>query len=331
VAISIADLPKENLFGQGNAGCGGCGAAIAGRQAMKALGSRTIVTVPASCMATLGGSNLKTTWRIPFYHTLFEMAPAVSSGIRAALEAQGIEDVNVVSWAGDAGSADIGFQALSGAAERNEHIIHVCYDNEMYMNTGGQTGSQTPMYAITSNMAKGKTIKKKNMLAIMEAHGLDYVASASIAYPLDLIGKFKKAAEKPGFSYIHILAPCHRGWQIPPEKTIEPMLILHETYQSSVLDRLHQHYSGGVLVIVNKDWPLVAEFWSTDLSYITTLLQDQYAAKGPEPRDPASMLRSYLLFLMTKHEIGITEWVNEMKRIPYYAILSGFDTGDCSG
>ena len=221
MALSIADLPKEDLFGPGHAGCGGCGAAVAGRQAMKALGSRTIVTIPASCMATLGGSNLKTTWQSPFYHTLFEMAPAVSSGIRAALEAQGIEDVNVVSWAGDAGTADIGFQSLTGAAERNEHMIHVCYDNEMYMNTGGQTGSQTPMYAITSNMTKGKTIKKKNMLAIMEAHGIDYVASASIAYPLDLIAKFKKAIEKPGFSYIHILAPCHRGWQIPPEKTIE--------------------------------------------------------------------------------------------------------------
>lgn len=221
MALSITDLPKEDLFGPGNAGCRGCGAAIAGRQAMKALGQRTIVTIPASCMATLGGSNLKTTWKVPFYHTLFEMAPAISSGIRASLEAQGIEDVNVVSWAGDAGTADIGFQSLTGAAERNEHMIHVCYDNEMYMNTGGQTGSQTPMYAITSNMAKGKTLKKKNMLAIMEAHGLDYVASASIAYPLDLIEKFKKAAAKPGFSYIHILAPCHRGWQIPAEKTIE--------------------------------------------------------------------------------------------------------------
>lgn len=221
MTLSIADLPKEDLFGQGHAGCGGCSAAIAGRQAMKALGSRTIVTIPASCMATLGGSNLRTTWQTPFYHTLFEMAPAISSGIRAALDVQGIEDVNVVSWAGDAGTADIGFQSLTGAAERNEHMIHVCYDNEMYMNTGGQTGSQTPMYAITSNMTKGKTVKKKNMLAIMEAHGIDYVASASVAYPLDLINKFKKAAEKPGFSYIHILAPCHRGWQIPMEKTVE--------------------------------------------------------------------------------------------------------------
>jgi pyruvate ferredoxin oxidoreductase beta subunit len=221
VTLSYTDLPNEDLFGAGNAGCRGCGAAVAGRQAMKALGQRTMITIPASCMATLGGSNLKTTWNIPFYHTLFEMAPAVSSGIRAALEAQGIEDVNVVSWAGDAGTADIGFQALTGAAERNEHMIHVCYDNEMYMNTGGQTGSQTPMYAVTSNMANGKQVKKKNMLAIMEAHGCDYVASASIAYPLDLIEKFKKAASKPGFSYIHILAPCHRGWQIPAEKTIE--------------------------------------------------------------------------------------------------------------
>ncbi|SHI56291.1 thiamine pyrophosphate-dependent enzyme [Desulfosporosinus lacus] len=221
MALSIADLPKEELFGQGHAGCGGCGAAVAGRQAMKALGSRTIITIPASCMATMGGSNLKTTWQIPFYHTLFEIAPAVSSGIRAALDAQGIEDVNVVSWAGDAGTADIGFQALTGAAERNEHMMHVCYDNEMYMNTGGQTGSQTPKFAITSNMANGKKVKKKNMLAIMEAHEIDYVASASIAYPLDLIAKFKKAAKKPGFSYMHILAPCHRGWQIPAEKTIE--------------------------------------------------------------------------------------------------------------
>jgi pyruvate/2-oxoacid:ferredoxin oxidoreductase beta subunit len=221
MALSIADLPKEELFGQGNAGCGGCGAAIAGRQAMKALGARTIITIPASCMATLGGSNLKTTWQIPFYHTLFEIAPAISSGIRAALDAQGIEEVNVVSWAGDAGTADIGFQSLTGAAERNEHMMHVCYDNEMYMNTGGQTGSQTPMFAITSNMSKGKMVKKKNMLAIMEAHGIDYVASASIAYPLDLIAKFKKAAQKSGFSYIHILAPCHRGWQIPAQKTIE--------------------------------------------------------------------------------------------------------------
>lgn len=221
MTIDYKNLSKEELFGQGNVGCKGCGAAIAGRQAMKVLGERTIITIPASCMATLGGNNTKTTWKIPFYHTLFECAPAISSGIRAALDIQGIKDVNVVSWGGDAGSADIGFQSLTGAAERQEHMIHVLYDNEMYMNTGGQTGSQTPLYAITSNGALGKKVHKKNMLAIMEAHGIDYVASANIAYPEDLMNKFKKAASKKGFSYIHILAPCHRGWGIKPEETVE--------------------------------------------------------------------------------------------------------------
>ncbi|HHV65775.1 MAG TPA: pyruvate synthase [Peptococcaceae bacterium] len=219
--MNVNSLPQVELFGQGNVGCKGCGAAIAGRQAMKVLGERTIITIPASCMATLGGSNTRSAWRVPFYHTLFECAPAVSSGIRAALEIQGIKDVNVVSWGGDAGSADIGFQSLTGAAERQENIIHVLYDNEMYMNTGGQTGSQTPIYAITSNGSLGKKVRKKNMLAIMEAHGIDYVASANIAYPEDLMAKFQKAAAKKGFSYIHILAPCHRGWGIKPEETIE--------------------------------------------------------------------------------------------------------------
>jgi pyruvate ferredoxin oxidoreductase beta subunit len=188
---------------------------------MKVLGERTIITIPASCMATLGGNNRRTTWKVPFYHTLFECAPAISSGIRAALKAQGIEDVNVVSWGGDAGSADIGFQALTGAAERNDDIFHVCYDNEMYMNTGGQTSSQTPKGALTTNGFLGKPTAKKNMLAIMEAHGIGYVASASIAYPADLMAKFKKASSRKGFSYIHILAPCFRGWGIPSDQTVE--------------------------------------------------------------------------------------------------------------
>ena len=112
---------------------------------------------------------------------------------------------------------------------------------------------------------------------------------------------------------------------------MKPVLIPHFSYQDSVLQRLGQYYNGGVFVIVNDDWHLVAKLWMTDLSYITTLLQDCYDAKGPEPRDPASMLRSYLLFLMTKPEIGVTEWINEMKRIPYYAILSGFEPGNIPG
>jgi hypothetical protein len=109
---------------------------------------------------------------------------------------------------------------------------------------------------------------------------------------------------------------------------MKPVLNSHSIYQDSVLERLRIHYSGGIFVIVNSDWHLVAKFWMIDLSYLTTLLQDSYDPKGPKPRDPASMLRSFLLFLMTNPEIGITEWVNQMKRVPYYAILSGFEPGD---
>jgi hypothetical protein len=112
---------------------------------------------------------------------------------------------------------------------------------------------------------------------------------------------------------------------------MKPNLISHAAYQNIVLQRLRQYYSDVVFVIVRDDWHLVAKLWMTDLSYITTLLRDRYDVKGPEPRDPASMLRSYLLFLMTKPEIGVTEWINEMKRIPYYAILSGFEPGDIPG
>lgn len=129
------------------------------------------------------------------------------------MDIQGIKDVNVVSWGGDAGSADIGFQALSVAAECNDSIIHVCYDNEMYMNTGGQT----PLHAATSNQQKGKKTNKKDMLAIMVAHGVGYVASAAISHPLDLMEKFRKASAHDGCSYIHILASCYRGWDIPTD------------------------------------------------------------------------------------------------------------------
>jgi len=112
---------------------------------------------------------------------------------------------------------------------------------------------------------------------------------------------------------------------------LKPTLIPHSSYQDSVLLRLREHYSGQIFTIPDKDWPLIAKFWMTDLSAITTLLRDSYAAKGPKPRDPASMLRSYLLFLMTNPEIGLTEWINEMQRVPYYAILSGFEPGDFPG
>jgi hypothetical protein len=112
---------------------------------------------------------------------------------------------------------------------------------------------------------------------------------------------------------------------------VKPIVTLHETYQEFVTTQLRLHYSGGLLVLVNKDWPLIFKLWITDLSGITMLLQDSYSTRGPAPRDPASMLRSFLIFLSTKPEIGITAWVDELYRVPLYAILSGFVPGDVPG
>ena len=113
--------------------------------------------------------------------------------------------------------------------------------------------------------------------------------------------------------------------------SLKPTVIPHETYQDFVLAQLRRHFTGGPLVLANKDWHLISKLWITDLTEITTLLQDDYGRRGPAPRNPTSMFRSFLLFLLTKPEIGITAWVNELYRVPLYAILSGFVPGDVPG
>ncbi len=133
----LRSLPREELLTGGHNGMPGYGGTIALRQALKALGPRTILCIPASSLATVTAQDLRTALRVPLIHSLFECSAVIASGVRAALDAKGKTEVTVVSWAGDAGTADIGFQALSGAAERNEDIIHVCYDDEAYLNTGG--------------------------------------------------------------------------------------------------------------------------------------------------------------------------------------------------
>jgi pyruvate ferredoxin oxidoreductase beta subunit len=141
--------------------------------------------------------------------------------VHAALRAQGKKDINVVGWAGDGGTSDIGIQALSGAIERGEDFIYICYDNEGYMNTGVQRSGTTPIGAITTNTPLlGKLQPKKDMLAIMAAHGIAYVAATSAAYPLDLYDKIRKAQTFPGTKYIHIFTPCPSGWGFPTKDAV---------------------------------------------------------------------------------------------------------------
>jgi len=216
-------IPEQEIMTPGHLACQGCGGALAMRYALKALGKNTILTIPACCWSVIDGPFPYSAVNVPLFHMAFEAAASTASGIRAAMEIKGKEDVNVVAWAGDGGTFDIGIQALSGAAERNDNIIYICYDNEAYMNTGIQRSSATPYgaWTTTTPVKHYKREPKKNMVEIMAAHKIPYVATASIAYAEDFVKKLKKAKEIKGTKFFHIIAPCPPGWKTSPEITIK--------------------------------------------------------------------------------------------------------------
>jgi pyruvate/2-oxoacid:ferredoxin oxidoreductase beta subunit len=214
----------QDYFLPGHLGCPGCGAAIAMKFALRALGEKTIVVMAASCASIIAGPYPQSSVKVPVLHTAFATGGAAASGVRAALEMKGDTETTVVSWAGDGGTFDIGFQSLSGAVERNEDCIFVCYDNEAYMNTGVQRSSSTP-FGVRTTTTPGqdwKKTRKKNIMEAMAAHRIPYAATASIAFPEDLIAKFEKAREKKGGSrFIHIFASCATGWGAPSDMSVK--------------------------------------------------------------------------------------------------------------
>ncbi|HVP22891.1 MAG TPA: 3-methyl-2-oxobutanoate dehydrogenase subunit beta [Conexivisphaerales archaeon] len=221
MVLKVKDLPNEEYWLSGNPSCHGCPAAVGLRMALKALGPRTIMVVPAGCATIIQGSFPKTSARVPLLNIAFAAASSSASGVVAALEQKGVTDMNVMVWAGDGATSDIGMASLSGAAERNENMIYVCYDNEAYMNTGIQRSSSTPVGAWTTTTVTGKVEGKKDVPSIVLMHRVPYVATASVAFPLDFVEKVQKAAKLRGFKYIHLHAPCPPGWKFSSEKTIE--------------------------------------------------------------------------------------------------------------
>ncbi len=226
MSITLKTLPKEELFTSGHTACGGCGAPIVVRAAMKILGPNTVTYFPANCLLVFGGTYPHNAFKVPYLHVLFENSAICAAGIKQALVKQGKEDVNVVAFAGDGGTGDIGFQALSGAAERNEDILYICYDNEAYMNTGIQRSGSTPFGAWTTTTPAGtkiggKELFKKDLPKIMMAHNVPYVATASIGHPADMLRKIEKAKNMKGFRYLQIFAPCPTGWRMDTAKTVE--------------------------------------------------------------------------------------------------------------
>jgi pyruvate/2-oxoacid:ferredoxin oxidoreductase beta subunit len=217
------EVPDTENLGHGHLACAGCGAAVSMRLTLKALGEKTVMVFPASCWSIIPGSWPYSSFRIPVVHAGFATGGATASGVRAALDIRGDHEAVVAVWAGDGGTFDIGLQALSGAAERNEDFIYICNDNEGYMNTGTQRSSATPFLAWTTTtpVTKPKENPKKDIMAIMADHRIPYAATATIAYPEDLLRKMEKAKRIRGTRFIHLLSPCSPGWKIPSELTIK--------------------------------------------------------------------------------------------------------------
>jgi pyruvate/2-oxoacid:ferredoxin oxidoreductase beta subunit len=225
------ELPAEELLYSGHIGCPGCGSTLSMRYALQALGKKTMVVIPACCWSTVGGFFPSTSLKVPILHTAFETAAVTAAGVKRGLLARGIDDVQVMAWAGDGGTFDIGLQSLSGSAERNDDIIYVCYDNEAYMNTGIQRSSATPFLSWTTTTPNPvfKETPKKDIMEIMAAHRIPYAATASPAFPEDFLRKMRKARETKGLRFIHILSSCPPGWKFPSELSVRISRLAVET------------------------------------------------------------------------------------------------------
>jgi len=213
------DCEKDDGLYPGHMACAGCGEVLGLKLVLQAVGAKTIAVVVPSCLGIIIGPFPYATFKIPVFHAAFETAASSAAGISNALLAGGDEETVVIALAGDGGTTDIGFQALSGAAERNENIIYFCFDNEAYMNTGIQVSSSTPRHAWTMTTPLGKPRNKKNMIEILGAHRIPYAASACSCFPDDLRTKIMEAKKIIGMKYIHILCPCPTGWRYPERFT----------------------------------------------------------------------------------------------------------------
>lgn len=230
-------VPEDEFYASGHRTCQGCGPALACRLVAKAAGGRSIFLGSTGCMYVANTSYYTTPWIAPWMHTqlgaIGSAAVGTAAGLRALMRKGKIpeEKINVVGLGGDGGTMDIGLSSLSGAMTQDQDLLIVLYDNEAYANTGIQASSLTPWGANTTFTPPGTVEKyrignprhKKNAAQLVAAGHPDvkYVATASVAYPQDLISKVKKALAKGGPTFIHLLAPCPKGWRFPSDRTID--------------------------------------------------------------------------------------------------------------
>jgi pyruvate ferredoxin oxidoreductase beta subunit len=249
-----ARMERSNTLTSGHRACQGCGEALGARYAldaaMRATEGKLIAANATGCLEVFSTPFPESSWQLPWIHSLFGNAPAVSSGIAAALRAKGHRDVRVVGQGGDGGTVDIGFACLSGMFERNDDVLYICYDNEAYMNTGVQRSGATPPAARTANtkpIGEGfgnEFGQGKNVPLIAMAHEIPYVATATVAELRDLEYKVERAMEFHGARYIHVFVPCPLGWGAASRDTIRLARLVKETGLFPVFEAEHGEVVG---------------------------------------------------------------------------------------
>lgn len=222
MTTAIIDTPNSDfLLRPGNTNCAGCGMSIGLQWLDEALTSqRPYMVIPACCGIVTAGAFPTSGYGVPTLASTFAAAPAFATGVSVVNELNG-EQHPTVCWAGDGGTYDIGMATISAAAERNEDLIYICYDNEIYGNTGGQRSSATPSGAVTSTTPKGKVERKKDMMAIMVAHKIPYAATLSVAHRADFLRKLEIARTTKGFRFLVMLSPCPTGWKSSPDESVD--------------------------------------------------------------------------------------------------------------
>ena len=255
----------ESLIAPGHRACAGCGQMIAAIAASRAMGPDVIIANATGCLEVTTTPYPESSWKIPWIHSLFENPAAVASGIRAALNYKNSHppstpsrqggtggEVKVIAQGGDGATFDIGFGLISGMWERGENILYICYDTEVYSNTGIQASGATPPGASTTTTPPGKYSlgsmqRKKDMIAIALAHGVKYIAQSTAGYPQDITAKVRKGIETNGPAYIQIMSPCVPGFGI---KTSEAMQVAKLAVQTGLYPLLE--YVDGQLTNVSK-------------------------------------------------------------------------------
>lgn len=249
----MTEKVKPRLFNSGHTACAGCGQSLAARLVIEAAGLNTIIANNTGCLEVFTTNHPQSAWGVPWIHSLFENAGAVASGIEAALiHLKKKDNINVICQAGDGGTADIGLQSLSGMWERGHDCLSICYDNEAYMNTGIQRSGSTPFDTSTTTTPSGthsygNPRPKKPVPEIARAHNIPYVATASVAFPLDIQKKVKKALSIKGPKFLQIHVPCPLGWRHKPGLTYEIAKLAVQTGLFPIFE-----YENGELTSVRK-------------------------------------------------------------------------------